>query len=163
VDRQRRVFEDRAEMLQMLREEQRVAVMLAGRLAPGPAPQQRPVQQEQGSTATRTQHREGATPGEYSDDLPLVYVLLLDRLAAVVVARSVVWTDGVTYQGAFADMLQNQGVPEATFHQRMRDCTGVLCGMSDIRVFTCPQYSQQLMDKVEEQAQSNAHHTDGRD
>ena len=57
------------------------------------------------------------------------------------------------YQGAMADMLLRKGVTREMFDQRFRDRLCVLCGQAGHRLYTCPQYSQQMLDEQKVQIQ----------
>ena len=59
----------------------------------------------------------------------------------------------VAYTGAMADMLHGKGVTEADFKERMRQGQCVLCGSPDHRLYTCPGYSQSLMDELKANTQ----------
>ena len=54
----------------------------------------------------------------------------------------------VHYSGAMADMLHNSGVTESMFQERMSKGQCVLCGATDHRLYTCPNYSQSKLDDL---------------
>ena len=61
----------------------------------------------------------------------------------------------VHYSGAMADMFHNSGVTEAMFQERMHKMLCVLCGASDHRLYTCPNYSQSKLDELKAKAIQN--------
>ena len=71
----------------------------------------------------------------------------------------------VQYNGAMADMLAQRGVTRELFDQRFRDRQSVLCGQPGHRLYTCPQYSQQILDehKVQVQTETQRQMLHGRD
>ena len=58
----------------------------------------------------------------------------------------------VHYSGAMADMLHNSGVTESMFQERMSKGQCVLCGATDHRLYTCPNYSQSKLDDLKAKA-----------
>ena len=54
----------------------------------------------------------------------------------------------ITYAGALADFLHNQGVSKEEFDRRMRDGSCVCCGDKSHRLYSCPVYNSKALEDV---------------